>query len=362
MVLRTINGTIYSGEAMLKITNQFGDVKIGRQGEVVYQRKYGEQIRRTVSPKSAIASQRQIDHRQLYRDALTWRSQLSLANRRYLDGYCISNRVVDRYHIPLPWSRFALKIYLQSVKFAVIDKPTDTLQEYEGVFENYQVYTGSASFRTSHWMGMTFTPLISHTLTEIGLRVRRADVASGNFIVSIRNTDGNGHPTGEDLSSKTVLAESLPTDAAPPETIFTLDTEIPAPIDTKLAIVMRAPTMPSGKYVSCLRDTVTPTYPRGNLEDSVNSGGTWDGYDQDFWFKEYGYYTYGEKTPGLIHARHPALLKVVHLRGELAVNGYDNLSSLDEEYLTCQVGLDVEVGDILKATTLPGIEYTYPVS
>ncbi|GAI66657.1 unnamed protein product, partial [marine sediment metagenome] len=82
-------------------------------------------------------SQRQIAHRQLYRDALTWRSQLSLANRRYLEGYCIANGVVDSYHIPLPWSRFALKLYLQAVKFVVITKPVAGEAGEEVLFESF---------------------------------------------------------------------------------------------------------------------------------------------------------------------------------------------------------------------------------
>ena len=52
-------------------------------------------------------------------------------------------------------------------------------------------------------------------------------------------------------------------------------------------------------------------------------------------------------------------MSVVHKRGELTVREYDTLSSLDEEYLTGQVGLDVEVGDTIEATTLPGISYRY---
>jgi len=105
---------------MVKITNQLGDVKIGKQGEVVYQRKYGEQIRCTAAPKRAIVSEAQEKHRILYRAALAWRKQLSRANRRYLEGYCIANWVVDRYKIPLPWHRFALKLYLQKVQFVII--------------------------------------------------------------------------------------------------------------------------------------------------------------------------------------------------------------------------------------------------
>ena len=70
---------------MVKIINPLGEVKVGKQGEAVYQRKYGEQIRRTLSPKRAIVSEAQEKHRQLYRDALDWRKLLSPANRRYLE-------------------------------------------------------------------------------------------------------------------------------------------------------------------------------------------------------------------------------------------------------------------------------------
>ncbi|GAH58226.1 unnamed protein product, partial [marine sediment metagenome] len=102
---------------MVKIQNVMGDVKIGKQGEVVYQRKYGEQIRSLAAPKRAIVSEAQIKHRQFYRDALAWRKQLSRQNKRYLEGYCIANGVIDSYGIPLAWSRFALRLHLQKIKF-----------------------------------------------------------------------------------------------------------------------------------------------------------------------------------------------------------------------------------------------------
>ncbi|GAJ14032.1 unnamed protein product, partial [marine sediment metagenome] len=108
---------------MVKIVNELGEVKTGVQGEAVYQGKYGQQIRRTRQPKRAIPSQKQLEHRQLYREALAWRKALSLPNRRYLDGYCIANWIVDDYKIALPWSRFALKLYLQHISFVIVEKP-----------------------------------------------------------------------------------------------------------------------------------------------------------------------------------------------------------------------------------------------
>ena len=61
----------------------------------------------------------------------------------------------------------------------------------------------------------------------------------------------------------------------------------------------------------------------------------------------------------LLHVRHPALLTVVHKRQGQIITAYDTLSSLDDEYLTKQVGLDVEKGDEIEATTVAGILYKY---
>lgn len=63
----------------------------------------------------------------------------------------------------------------------------------------------------------------------------------------------------------------------------------------------------------------------------------------------------------LLHVRHPALLTVIHKREDLTINRLDNLSSLDDEYLTGQVGLDVAKGDTIEVTTLPGITYRHRV-
>lgn len=105
---------------MVKITNTLGDFKRGKQGEAVYQGKYGQQMRSTKPAHRIIASEKQQRHRQLYRAALDWRKTLTPANKRFLEGYCISNWVVDRYKFSLPWHRFALKIYLEEVHFVII--------------------------------------------------------------------------------------------------------------------------------------------------------------------------------------------------------------------------------------------------
>jgi len=63
----------------------------------------------------------------------------------------------------------------------------------------------------------------------------------------------------------------------------------------------------------------------------------------------------------ILHVRHPALLAVIHRRGGKVIREYHDLSSLDDQYLTKQVGLDVAKGDTIEATTLPGISYRHKV-
>lgn len=346
---------------MVKITNPLGDVKIGKQGEVVYQRRHGEQIRRMAAPKRAIPSQRQIDHRQLYRTALAWRKQLSLANRRYLDGYCIANGVVDRYHIPLPWSRFALKIYLQAVKFHLTNI---SITEPEYQYEKKQSYeTGDDAIAQAYadkWAAQTFTPEQSHTITSVKLKLYR-NGAPGTLYVGIKETDGSGHPTGDDLCSGNIDGNSLTTDTSGEWYQIDFGDGAELEVNTLYAIVCHI----VGGNVSnrvCWRRDSTGVYPGGEMVYSINGGVDWTSYpDSDCMFQEWTSFTIEGKKTATLHVRHPALLIVVHKRGELTINGYDTLSSLDEEYLTGQVGLDVEAGDLIKATTLPGIEYSYEV-
>ncbi|MBA7520695.1 hypothetical protein ES705_12791 [subsurface metagenome] len=346
---------------MVKIKNPLGDVKIGRQGEVVYQRKYGEQIRRLASPKRAMASEAQIAHRQLYRDALAWRKQLSLANRRYLEGYCVANGVIDSYHIPLPWSRFALKLYLQAIKFVLITKPVAGEAGEEALFENYQyVRSGKSSIYSQYQMGNTFTPQVSHQISKVGLMLWRVGLP-GVATIFIRATDGDGLPTGEDLTSVQLNANNL---SIAPQTEFSYY-DLPLyglSAGVKYALCARAPDGAGGNTLEMGRDGTNPTYERGNYVQSTDYGVTWGGWTTlDHYFEEYGIPPGEAGVKGLLHVRHPALLAVVHKRGELTVNGYDTLSSLDREYLTGQVGLDVEAGDTIEATTLPGIDYRFKV-
>jgi hypothetical protein len=105
---------------MVKVTNLFGDIKIGKQGLCVYQRVHGQQVRRLLSPKRGIESKAQAEHRQLFQFALAWRKQLTRDNRNFLEDYALSHGIVDSYGAPLTWDKLALKIVLEKPKMILL--------------------------------------------------------------------------------------------------------------------------------------------------------------------------------------------------------------------------------------------------
>lgn len=106
---------------MVKIINELGDIKQGKQGEAVYQLHYGQQIRRTVKPKTPEPSQTQLEHRTRFQQALTWRATLSRTARIYLEGYAIAHRIIDSYGVPLTWDKVALKIALETPRLQILN-------------------------------------------------------------------------------------------------------------------------------------------------------------------------------------------------------------------------------------------------
>ncbi len=344
---------------MVKIANTLGEIKTGVQGEAVYQGKYGQQIRRTRQPKRAIPSQKQLEHRQLYKEALSWRKALPLPNRRYLDGYCIANWIVDDYKIPLPWSRFALKLYLEHVHFIPSLTTTQVVGE-EAVDQEYT--TGDTRdwvISDTEWAAQTFTPSVSGPITKVNLKLSRGTLFT-EFIIDITTTDVAGYPTDTVLCSKTFNSEPITQEEAGEWYEFTFETPATLTKDTVYAIVIHgSPGLPSYNLY-WREDQSAPTYYRGCCYWSGSIGVSWTRYLYDeYMFQTFTIFPGFKFTYGTLDVSHPALMKIVHTRGELLVNGYDNLSSLDEEHLTAKVIIDVEAGDVIEAITIAGLSYKF---
>jgi hypothetical protein len=297
----------------------------------------------------------------LYRDALDWRKSLSPANRRFLEGYCISNWVVDGFNIPLPWHRFALKLYLERVKFVPSLVTTELVGE-EAVDQEYT--TGDNldwSVYNTRWQAQTFTPAVSGQITKVKLKLYRDD-HTNDFTIKITTTDEDGYPTDNVLCSMVFNSELIATDDAGEWYEFSF--EVPAWLTKGVlyAIVFHGYYHPYYPTIYWREDCTSPTYNRGCSLESTNRGDTWSKYpSDDNMFQTFAFFP-GEKiTYGTLVINHPALLRVVQKRGEQLVKAYDNLSSLDEEYLTRQVKLEVDAGDIIEAITIAGVSYKFTV-
>ncbi len=160
-------------------------------------------------------------------------------------------------------------------------KATDTL------YENYN--TGDDdywNFKDTTWAAQTFTVgSVAHTVTGVKIKIDSGSEI-GDFTLSIRATDLNGHPTGNDLTSHTIDG-SITSQAD--YTFFLFD--LPPynlNANTKYAIVCRAPNSAS-QWVYWRSDSSSPTYSGGNREWSLDSGSSWTTYTtQDFMFEVYG--------------------------------------------------------------------------
>ena len=156
----------------------------------------------------------------------------------------------------------------------------------------YEYYRGSYDDRVwiygAVWHGQTFTPSINHKVTSVKLLLGRTG-SPGTLTVSIRATDGSGHPTGGDLCSGTYNGNGVigTPNVAWIEIFLGSGAQLSA--GTKYAIVARCT---SGDYSNRLewqRDHTAPTYSGGCRESSTNSGSSWSSSTtHDNHFEEWG--------------------------------------------------------------------------
>ncbi|GAI59207.1 unnamed protein product, partial [marine sediment metagenome] len=155
----------------------------------------------------------------------------------------------------------------------------------------YEYYnTGDNSFtnvRSADWAAQTLTPATAHKITSVKLKGYRIGFP-GTITVSIRATDGSGHPTGGDLCSGTTNGNTL-TPSSPGEwREITLGAGYDLEASTKYAIVVRATAGDVDNYF-IWRLHIGGTYAGGNVEISANSGVGWSAEGAlDAMFEEWG--------------------------------------------------------------------------
>jgi len=159
------------------------------------------------------------------------------------------------------------------------------------LFEHYNEgeEIGSSVYGVN-WKAQTFTPQATHKITSVKLLLSRKSGGNpGTIMVSIRATDEDGKPTGDDLCSGTTNGNTLPeyTEKEWREINFSSSVQLMANI--KYAIVVRAPNSDGDNRLFWWIDYSSPTYEGGSYAQSSDSGVSWAldaGYD--CMFEEWG--------------------------------------------------------------------------
>ena len=162
-------------------------------------------------------------------------------------------------------------------------------------YENYMSGSFGTAFTVwgSRWRAQTFTPVIGHKITSVKLALGRKG-SPGIMTVSIRAVDANNRPTGPDLASGTINANTFL--ITPPASVryeeITFDAGIDLSAGTMYAIVVRCLTGDADiNYARWEVDNGGTPYTGGEVELSSDSGATWTEYgagDFDFFFQDWG--------------------------------------------------------------------------
>ena len=161
---------------------------------------------------------------------------------------------------------------------------------YERYNTGIDAYT---SLYGDKWRAETFTigntgTNEAHDITSVKLLSYRTG-SPGTVTVSIRAVDGDGLPTGADLTSGTLDGNTFTTELMGLWYEFGL-TPYGLSAATKYAIVSRVTAGDVGNNAKWRRDQASPTYTGGNRCDSTDAGVTWiENLDNDYSFEEYGF-------------------------------------------------------------------------
>lgn len=143
------------------------------------------------------------------------------------------------------------------------------------------------------WRAQTFTPQKAHLLTLLKLKLGRLG-EPGTVTISIRATDSEGKPTGNDLTSVEIDGNALVED---PYCQWE-DIKIPSYLlkkDLLYAIVIRAESLSMLNVAYWRFHSMVSTYARGKAGTSEDGGTTWSidsgppSHDNDYMFEEWGH-------------------------------------------------------------------------
>jgi len=100
---------------MVKIINDYGEVKKGRAGGMVYQTLYGRQIRRLAGSSPSTSSPLQDEIKQIFRDAVAWLQSLSPEEITEIKEEWQVAKNQDPEGTPINWWNYGKKMYMNNL-------------------------------------------------------------------------------------------------------------------------------------------------------------------------------------------------------------------------------------------------------
>ena len=107
---------------MVKIENEYGDVLTGKSGNAIYQKFYGQQIRRKAYKQTKPPSKAQQNIRQKFKDALAWIKTLTYEQKNALKTYYRNSKLSYDPNYPVNWYNFAKLIYIKNPTFEILNE------------------------------------------------------------------------------------------------------------------------------------------------------------------------------------------------------------------------------------------------
>lgn len=116
---------------MVKITNDFGEVKKGRAGGMVYQTLYGRQIRRLAGSSPSTSSPLQDEIKNNFRDAVAWLQSLSPEEITEIKEEWQVAKNQDPEGTPINWWNFGKQKYMEVIYSPPAPVPVEDLLYFD---------------------------------------------------------------------------------------------------------------------------------------------------------------------------------------------------------------------------------------
>ena len=146
---------------MVKITNQFGDVKKGKQHTVVYQDHYGNQMRRMLQDKKDEHTRGQLEQRERFKTGIYFAKSLTKAQKDFIKSYMTEADIRSPDGLPTTWYSFVKKIAMTRPK---VEMETEAGGGFTGIYAdwNYRspitINNQNGGELTNHQVLITLTP------------------------------------------------------------------------------------------------------------------------------------------------------------------------------------------------------------